>query len=376
MEVRKDTVTLEVERDAAQFLGSADIANLMSREFNVKVCDMKSVEKEYGSRKVYVKVKNGEVLERVTSGDVDVELAGGGKVRVTVSTSAFGVRIVRIRNLPTEVPMADLIKVLSEYGVVMEARMELYGEKSVLAGLLTGVRLVKMELAKHAPNYIRVGACETYVEYSGQPRTCQICGSTDHLRANCIRKGSYAYRLRQPKGAQTPGTAPKPMFVFPADDAHKTPAVTDGQAGPSQTDPGKGEGEGEVEKTADSETAENREDEVSIADWVKETEIAPTVEKSVTPMCLVDASTLSEGYEYVPPSIPLNTETPASTESQSGPTEPPKLPKKGGKGKGAGNKNPTAAPKAPVVNTPTPSIKRSASSLSENSVKKQANNKK
>lgn len=340
-EVRKDTVTLETERDAVRIPGAADIAKLM-KQYGVEVGDMRSVEREYGSRRIFVKVKNGDVLEKVATGEVDLDLGDNVKVKVTVSTSAFGVRMIRVRNLPTEVPMDELRKVLSEYGTVMEMRMEQYGEKSVLAGLLTGVRIAKVELTKHVPNFIKVGGCEAYTEYSRQPRTCMICNLPGHLRVDCAQRGSYAYRLRKPRGATaTPRPEDGGKFVFDnkrADDGRQEGANGGSETKVSEAEAKVSEAEAKEAMTTESEdellseetasmeepqeganrppipidpekfnaTLRDLENKMSKSfDWAQEAEV---VVQGPPKSCVFDASTLSEDYVYQPPPPPADAE--------------------------------------------------------------------
>ncbi|KAE8737584.1 hypothetical protein FOCC_FOCC016953 [Frankliniella occidentalis] len=103
---------------------------------------------------------------------------------------------------------------LSEYGRVIECVTDKYGPKSAFPGVLTGVRVARMQLRRHVPNYLRVCNLEVYVEYVGQPRTCQRCGSTQHLRAACPRVNTYASRLAASKGADTPQFVNGKAFEF------------------------------------------------------------------------------------------------------------------------------------------------------------------
>jgi RNA recognition motif-containing protein len=57
-----------------------------------------------------------------------------------VNLSGFGVKIVRIRNLPTEVSNEDLKDVLALYGSNIMVDFERYAKNSLLYPLLTGVQ--------------------------------------------------------------------------------------------------------------------------------------------------------------------------------------------------------------------------------------------
>jgi hypothetical protein len=57
-----------------------------------------------------------------------------------------------------------------------------------------------MSLKRDIPSYVRVRGCQVHASYFRQPKTCQICGSEEHLRTDCPTRGkprsSYASRLR------------------------------------------------------------------------------------------------------------------------------------------------------------------------------------
>ncbi|KAE8737538.1 hypothetical protein FOCC_FOCC016998 [Frankliniella occidentalis] len=206
MVVRKDTVTLNFEREAKK-PGNGDLARWMKEELDVGVSELVSVEHEFGSRRVHFKLKDSKKVEELVMEDGGERLfryEDGSTKKVTLSCAGMGLRYVRVRNLPLEAGEEELNKILSEYGRVIDCVREKYGPKSVFPGVLTGVRVARMQLKKHVPNYLRVCNLEVYVEYSGQPRTCQRCGSTQHLRAACPRGNTYAARLAAPKEPPTP----------------------------------------------------------------------------------------------------------------------------------------------------------------------------
>ncbi|XP_049948117.1 translation initiation factor IF-2-like [Schistocerca serialis cubense] len=55
-----------------------------------------------------------------------------------------------------------------------------------------------MVLKKHVPSFVMIGGHRGVVQYNGQPQTCSICNSTEHMRANCPRNKRPAQLPRQP----------------------------------------------------------------------------------------------------------------------------------------------------------------------------------
>lgn len=253
MSVRRDTITVEFERDSKRPLGG-ELCKWLKEELGVTVGDLKSVEQEYGSRRVFLKMKVGDKIDAIVEkngGQREFVYERGPPAKVFISSAGLGMKVVRVRNLPTEVEDSALSAVLSDFGKVCEITMEKYGSNSAFQGLYTGVRLVRMILQRHVPNYRKVDGVEVYVEYFGNRQTCSICSSFEHLRAGCPQrrrpagKATYAERLASKNGTatETPVTTVEESNTDPLEEGVK---------------PGQGEG-GDVD--INEQTKENDEQE-------------------------------------------------------------------------------------------------------------------
>lgn len=207
MAVRKDTITLNFERDLLRRPLSGELCRWMKEEIGVSVQDLRSVEYEFGSMRIFLKFKSGEKIDGIlekNNGERKMKLDNGEVTKVMLTSNGHGIKTVRVKNLPSEICDSELRKVLSEYGQVGPIEHEKYGPKSYFAGLLTGVRIVRATLQKNVPSYIKVGGEEAYVTYFGQAETCHSCGQIGHKRAGCPtkkqRRSTYAGRL----AARTP----------------------------------------------------------------------------------------------------------------------------------------------------------------------------
>lgn len=181
---------------------------------------MKTVEYEFGSFRIFIKLKSSEKLESIVcknDGERTMKLETGEVVKVTLSSEGCGSKVLRVKNLPSEVTDADLAKALQKYGSVGGIKWERYGPRSEFEGVLSGVRLVKMNLkVENVPSYVRVAGEEAYVKYSGQKETCRSCGRAGHIRKSCPgreeRRNTYAGRLAGDNNPTTPGTNDVIMF--------------------------------------------------------------------------------------------------------------------------------------------------------------------
>jgi hypothetical protein len=201
--------------------------------------------------------------------------------------------------------MGEVKAALSVYGKVLDMKFEVYGEKSGLAGLLTGVRLVRMEPERHVPNFVKMGGCEAYVEYFGQPKTCSICGATTHLRAACDQRGTYANRLRAPRNQASEGTVQgdqgKGGTTASARSSDDTGESTSTEATGAES-AGVSEGDCRAEREEGQERAPEEVDATgSTAPQGTFASILRAEPSKVKPIrCVVDASTLADGWVYEP----------------------------------------------------------------------------
>ena len=220
MAVRKDTLILDFEWCRKPRPRSGELCRWMRSELQLSVSELVGVENEYGSRKVYVSLKKKDRLEEVVcrhGGVKRFKYEDGEEIAVNVSGTGLGVRVLRVRNTRGKVASdVQLRAALARYGQVESMVAERYGPTSVFAGLVTGVRLVKMVLKVDVPNYVRVEGAEAYVEYPNQPRTCAVCGSKRHLKADCDNRpdsNSYAAKLRgRGQAADGEPASPGPGF--------------------------------------------------------------------------------------------------------------------------------------------------------------------
>lgn len=197
MAVRKDTVTLAFLQGRPS---NVELCKWLDQELKVKTSELFSVGHEHGGSRIHLKFTSSARIEELCRVSERLFTFEDGKqTKVIVSTAGFGTKLVRIKNLPMEVTKAEIRGELTNFGNVLDVECETYGKGSVFQGIYTETRLVRVNLKKHIPNYRRIGGFEAYIEYFGQPRTCQICASTEHLRAECSQRrqpNSYASRLR------------------------------------------------------------------------------------------------------------------------------------------------------------------------------------
>lgn len=104
--------------------------------------------------------------------------------KIQIVPSGFGVRNVRVFNVPPECPNEYIARVIGGYGTVLSIVNEKWGP-AYKYPVNSGVRSVTVNLRKHIPSYLTIAGTRAQIQYSGQPITCAICQSQGHLTAAC-----------------------------------------------------------------------------------------------------------------------------------------------------------------------------------------------
>lgn len=124
----------------------------------------------------------------------------GESVQVSFSTGRGNFRYVRLFGLPVEVDNKHVVAVLEKYGKIHQTVRERYGPDTGFP-ILNGVRGVHMEISKEIPCQLHVQHFQLRVFYEGITNKCYVCGSAEHIKADCPKRSSA--------GGRTPGTKPK-----------------------------------------------------------------------------------------------------------------------------------------------------------------------
>lgn len=103
-------------------------------------------------------------------------------------------RLVYVRDLPVEVPDDGLKVYLRAFGVVHSCVMQTYPS---LPQVATGMRVVKVSLAKDLPSSARVSGFDVRFWYQDQPQACPVCRSYGHRVKDCPFNG-LCRRCSQP----------------------------------------------------------------------------------------------------------------------------------------------------------------------------------
>ena len=109
-----------------------------------------------------------------------------GGCSVLVGDCENRVSIVKIYELPDELPDSVVIGRLSHYGRVISFRSD-----HVAYTILNGVRTARMFIDRPIPSQTFIAGEFACLWYPSQPKTCWKCGSEDHLAAVCKSQRCY-----------------------------------------------------------------------------------------------------------------------------------------------------------------------------------------
>ncbi|XP_076345115.1 uncharacterized protein LOC143244406 [Tachypleus tridentatus] len=95
--------------------------------------------------------------------------------------ASSNVSIVRIRNLPHEVPNEFIASSLMCYGKVLNVIRETHINTKVF----NGARRVRIDMSNPIPKFLNIGQFRVMANYPGMKRLCAKCREEDHLAAEC-----------------------------------------------------------------------------------------------------------------------------------------------------------------------------------------------
>lgn len=186
---RKDTLKFIFDKGFAR-PRSFEFEDWLETELKLGLDDVIGINFSIVSSVVFVKLSRSDLCEKIVEsckGEMKFKHSDGNVGTVYISHSGFGIRTVRIFELPFEVTSADIDEVISPYGKVISNVAERFNSAHRFP-VLTGVRQLKVNLRRHIPSYIEVCGHRAIVMYDDQPKTCARCGATGHVRAKCMQQ--------------------------------------------------------------------------------------------------------------------------------------------------------------------------------------------
>lgn len=136
---------------------------------------------------IFLKFPTSEIVDRIVTrsgGKGKFKYLNGKITDITILSSGYGLRTVKVFNVPFECPNEAIKQKLKEFGNVLSIEDDAW-QAPFRYKILSGVRTVKIDLKRHIPSYLTIVGNRAFISYSGQPITCSICGSSEHIRGRC-----------------------------------------------------------------------------------------------------------------------------------------------------------------------------------------------
>lgn len=146
---------------------------------------------------LFIKFQKEETLKdalRKLGKQVMFEYENGTKIQVAVSASNGMFKYVRVFGLPPEVDDKHIEAVFAKYASIQQMVRERYPAESGFP-IWSGARGLNMELIDDIPAQVYVQSIKARVFYDGIQHRCFVCGSTEHLKAECPKRKSVNTRL-------------------------------------------------------------------------------------------------------------------------------------------------------------------------------------
>lgn len=156
----------------------------------------------YGN-KVMLKVLNAEIMENIfNSWENKLEyIDSSGKCHVVKLSNESLKNVVRIHRIAIEIPDSEIKKALSAYGVNETINNDTW--KNLPYACYNDIKIVKMEIHRSVPSYVRILGKQYWTTYIGQLKTCRRCDSTEHEARDCVLSAENRIRTRNYASALT-----------------------------------------------------------------------------------------------------------------------------------------------------------------------------
>ena len=157
--------------------------NLWLKELGFQNGEILSIQYNKQTKHVLVKLKSARQFEDflASNGPTSIFRQEGKDYLIPTGRDKSQVKIIKIRYIPLEAEIEEVIKKLGEYGTIGHFQRESqdYTKQNGFK-YETEVIIVQIWITKDIQSFVRLGDYTDNVWYPGQPQTCSKCDSAEH----------------------------------------------------------------------------------------------------------------------------------------------------------------------------------------------------
>lgn len=163
---------------------AGNIEQFLSDKLKIEMATVKNLQVHTIRNCVLIEMRSLEEAERLAASHhlKHAMVEGTKKFNVPIYVEDTATN-VRIHDLPPGIPNSVIADHLKQYGSVKSVAREVW--KKFFPGVPNGVRVVRIDLIKHIPSFIRIQDNLTSVSYRSQIPTCRRCQRRVHPKQKC-----------------------------------------------------------------------------------------------------------------------------------------------------------------------------------------------
>lgn len=198
-ELRKNSLRVRFERGSPEPT-DPEIFGFMKTRMMLKSEKLVSMYKDRSELSVIIKFKMEEDMRntlRNLPNAVEFQYNKYESTTVKLSSANAVVKYVRLFNLPPEIADQEISAVMDKFGKIQRMVREKYAENTGFP-IWNSVRGVYVEVKEDVeiPAMLQIRNLRARVFYEGLVNKCFVCGSAEHLKAECPQKKSVNERLQ------------------------------------------------------------------------------------------------------------------------------------------------------------------------------------
>lgn len=227
--IRENTLEYRFERSKER-PGQMEVYEWLAGSIGITASQVDAIQLDPVANAAYVYFKSEQIMEETfqKTGDKTTCVTKKGVTHeIEVKRCDEKRHYIRIINFSAREDNNHIRDALKQYGEVESIRDETMSNP-VFPSIKTGVRIATMILKKDIPSSIRIKGMNVVVAYRGQPKTCSMCNSAEHLRSACpkLKQAQERFTKFREHFTQSQSEQFRPNYEIKMNDLYREPSNT------------------------------------------------------------------------------------------------------------------------------------------------------